>query len=868
MTNLSHSIKPSSRSNTRTTEQSAYLSYRHALTLIIALLIGAAIIFTYDLAHTPPGVASDAMGTVGEAFRIMRGIPYPATFGGEPEPAYRFILAGWMLLTGPYILTTQLFQVLVAILTIALMYRAGLELLRDHPAPRLGALIAAGTMAAIPPYLFIARMPYRTVLVPPLVLLTFILLLKAHRSGRSRTWAWAGFVAGLNMHTYPSGIATPLWVVGLLLHQLIIPVIFPRNGKRIRWLNLLATVGGMLPPVLAWLALVSLVPDLFNAMNGISGGPQPTIQYVLYGFTGAFRAYFLTGHHLPTFNAPHAPFLNPALALLAVPGFLLAIRNWQKPKGALLLGGLFLFTLPGALTYDVTYPFRYVGSMPLLALLVGWGAAWVVSRLPHLLAPSPLRSEGERAPVSRKANKGLKPLVPVVGAIALITLSLVSTHLTYQYTFTDPAHYANPRDVDSVPHNYSMAFEEAMQALAKVDRPTYVPMWMLDNPAAAFFLQREAFPNVTTWARYGLREFPAGQFFFPVYWYYHMTAEDTSTARVLLLPQEKTIILLPGYGLPDAIAGPPPQHGDPNTREITNERGWVLARTRPVPRADFTPPPVPDANLPVVGNGLQLITRYPVNAQPGKPATILLEWKVTALQPTDIFSVAQLINPQMYAMPGGSDQHVLFYLYPSARWQPGDIIPDWHVVNVPADLPPGIYRWGAGAYVPPSRGRLTVAPPDIPNGPQLADLWLWDAVRIPAPTVGTPLPTGITRLNAQLDGRINLEGYQLQCSTHQWTVTLYWRAQRQPVGDYIVFVHAERDDKLIAQRDDKPPIPTWAWQPGERITTTYTLDLPPGAPEPTRLYVGMYSYPSLERLTVAQDGIVRGDKRVLIAAAP
>jgi hypothetical protein len=257
-----------------------------------------------------------------------------------------------------------------------------------------------------------------------------------------------------------------------------------------------------------------------------------------------------------------------------------------------------------------------------------------------------------------------------------------------------------------------------------------------------------------------------------------------------------------------------------------------------------------------------------VNVQPGKPATILLEWKVTAPQPADIFSVVQLINQQMYAMPGGSDQHVLFYLYPSARWQPGDIIPDWHVVNVPADLPDGIYRWGAGAYVPPSQGRLPVTPPTVPSGPQLTDLWLWDAVRVPAPTVGTLLPAGVTRLNAQLDGRINLEGYRLERGANQWAVTLYWRAQHPPVGDYIVFVHAERDDKLIAQRDDKPPIPTWAWQPGELIITTYSLDLPSNAPEPKRLNVGMYSYPSLERLAVEQDGAVRGDKRVIIAIAP
>jgi hypothetical protein len=250
---------------------------------------------------------------------------------------------------------------------------------------------------------------------------------------------------------------------------------------------------------------------------------------------------------------------------------------------------------------------------------------------------------------------------------------------------------------------------------------------------------------------------------------------------------------------------------------------------------------------------------------------VLLEWLVTAAQPADIFSVVQLVRQDFTAMPGGSDHRVLSYLYPSARWQPGDIIPDWHVISVPADLSNDVYRWGAGAYVPPSRQRLVVTPPDGDHGPQLNDLWLWDTVRVPPPQLDAPLPSGAIPVRAKLGDGISLEGYQLLKSESSWAVTLYWRATGHVPGDYTVFVHAERNGRLVAQRDEKPVggrLSTWAWLPGELVTTVHTLALPPDIPEPEALYVGMYSYPSLERLPVIQNGLSPADRRVALWPTP
>jgi hypothetical protein len=217
-----------------------------------------------------------------------------------------------------------------------------------------------------------------------------------------------------------------------------------------------------------------------------------------------------------------------------------------------------------------------------------------------------------------------------------------------------------------------------------------------------------------------------------------------------------------------------------------------------------------------------------------------------------------------------SDHHVLPYVYPSALWQPGDIIPDVHILSLPDNLPDGVFRWGTGAYIPPGQARLPVIAPND-RTTVLQNMWLWGAAPIPAPPTAQPLPPTATKLQAHLDDGITLEGYQLTQDKTTWTLTLYWRSSRLPEGDYTLFVHATHGDQMIAQQDTKPQggaLPTWAWLPGELVTTTHTLDLPADSPLPDTLYVGMYSYPSLQRLAVQNSSVSVTDNRIEVWQQP
>jgi len=87
-------------------------------------------------------------------------------------------------------------------------------------------------------------------------------------------------------------------------------------------------------------------------------------------------------------------------------------------------------------------------------------------------------------------------------------------------------------------------------------------------------------------------------------------------------------------------------------------------------------------------------------------------------------------------------------------------------------------------------------------------------------------------------------------------VDLVWRAIEVPAADYTVFVHLRRsDDGQQIAANDSPPAngaaPTSKWQPGQVLTDTHGVPVPPQTPPGQyRIVIGLYQYPSFERLPV------------------
>lgn len=86
-------------------------------------------------------------------------------------------------------------------------------------------------------------------------------------------------------------------------------------------------------------------------------------------------------------------------------------------------------------------------------------------------------------------------------------------------------------------------------------------------------------------------------------------------------------------------------------------------------------------------------------------------------------------------------------------------------------------------------------------------------------------------------------------------VRLYWKALQPLEEDYIVFVHLlDASDELVASHDGPPrdgKSPTSTWLPGDVVPDVHTIVLVPDTPAGTyRLWVGIYTWPDIERLAV------------------
>jgi 4-amino-4-deoxy-L-arabinose transferase-like glycosyltransferase len=110
---------------------------------------------------------------------------------------------------------------------------------------------------------------------------------------------------------------------------------------------------------------------------------------------------------------------------------------------------------------------------------------------------------------------------------------------------------------------------------------------------------------------------------------------------------------------------------------------------------------------------------------------------------------------------------------------------------------------------------------------------------------------------SRLGSGIELHGYALSSDElhpgEALTVMLLWECEEALPGDYHVFAHlADEEGHLWGQHDGVPGMgerSTTQWTAGQRVFDTHPIeigqDVPPGA---YHLFVGMYGWPSLERL--------------------
>jgi hypothetical protein len=119
---------------------------------------------------------------------------------------------------------------------------------------------------------------------------------------------------------------------------------------------------------------------------------------------------------------------------------------------------------------------------------------------------------------------------------------------------------------------------------------------------------------------------------------------------------------------------------------------------KPTPRL-FEPPAMDHALDVRLGDRLALLgyDEPQVQIHPGEDVKLALYWKALASQAGNYKVFAHLLDDNGKVW-GQHDDFPAYGSYPMTEWQPGEIIADRIRIELPADVPPGIYHVFVGMY--------------------------------------------------------------------------------------------------------------------------------------------------------------------------
>lgn len=272
------------------------------------------------------------------------------------------------------------------------------------------------------------------------------------------------------------------------------------------------------------------------------------------------------------------------------------------------------------------------------------------------------------------------------------------------------------------------------------------------------------------------------------------------------------------------------------------------------------------------GEAVRLLGASPdrPSVAPGEVLTVRVCWTALAPMEKDYTLFVQLVGREETRI---GERHTYPGLgrFPTSLWPVGRAFCDDYRVRVASWAPgPELYDGLIGLYEADPSARL----PAIGEDGRRVEMPVAFRVRVAPEQPLAVTPTHL--LDYHLGDAIRLVGYDLTGGVEAGgtlTVTLYWRADGAPGGDYRVFVHLlDARGEMVTQHDGPPRwgrYPTPAWQAGDVVPDEHVLAIPPSLPEgPFSLAVGMYRPDTLERLPVTGPAGPLPDGRILLDVRP
>ncbi len=713
------------------------MTRRLALQLMLLCLLVAAALRLPNIIEAPPGLHFDeaANGILAGDIGLRGQRPVFITSYTGKEVFFFYIAGGLIRTLGESVFSLRLTSAYLGLLTIAVTYWLGRELLSD----RRIAIIAAALLAISFWHILFSRLGFRAISQPLLQAITVAAL---YRGLRRQSWIWfvfAGVSLGLTAYTY---LAARIFLIPLIFS--LIPLLMGKNRSPGRWKQLLVFFGAAFVVVLPLLIFFIGQPDAFWVRIG-QVSPDGT------SFTSLFESYrhslgmiFLDGDPYWRFNIPGQPIFNWLWGGLSVIGLIYLLLNLRKKEVdrqraayLLLIIMPFFMLLPTALATGDIVPsnLRAIGLLPFLFFLPAIGFITLFSSISRSLNS-----------IMAKWARGGNVILPLrqlfterdgLTRISVFLILAIGAFTVYQSYFRE---WALREDLFYDSDADLVATSQYLNDADPSDNSLYLSANHYRHPTVAFLT--EQYDRIKWLPQSKAIVFPSdGE---ATYLFSHNSP----------LP-EWAVDYFPSTPIVSGADGP---DGEP-TFSLYQLAGPI----------EIAPPNVTNANF---ANQVTLLGYSIESIAAGDVLSLELFWRVEEQPTANLLPFVHLEDAWKHRWG-----QVESFAYPAEQWAPGEIIVQRVELPLAPGMPPGEYRLRIGIFAPDTNKQLVLID-DL--GRFAGNGQIVESIMIGNGTTPGQLPIPVNPINLAINPNLTLVGYERAedqvAAGAPFSMSLWWEA--------------------------------------------------------------------------------------------
>jgi 4-amino-4-deoxy-L-arabinose transferase-like glycosyltransferase len=359
--------------------------------LVIALLLLAAGLRTWQLGTLPPGFSSSELDTLAITKQVRTGqvVVFESVRDQGQETMFHVLQAALDSVMGDGLITLRLGSVWAGLFSLAMVYSISRRLHGGR-----AAIIALSLMTVSFWPILLSRLSLREAMVPAFTTAVLLAMLNAFHIRRqpspdmptTTAFTVLGFVVAASLYAHWFGLFL------LLILTISVMYLFITRQQISRYAGRASTFGILLSLIISipYIATTLRLPDISGlATLGVAMSPDNILQAII----GGIATIFPRGDLNPAYNLPGRPLLGPVAALLLAYGIISGIKQRRKP-GIFIPVIALLVGLPPVLLSTETGSFlSLVGILPLIYIVIAQAAdsllGQIVIRRPDLRRAAP-----------------------------------------------------------------------------------------------------------------------------------------------------------------------------------------------------------------------------------------------------------------------------------------------------------------------------------------------------------------------------------------------------------------------------------------------------------------------------------------------